>query len=410
MKPDIYYFNPTCELAVVNGSDNYMASAKLRRFEEELSFLPGIIAQPKDIVLSACQPDQEYVDLLTKAGFILPTFQVAENLFSDPGILEAEKGFLFPWGWSPSSHKQLLPLKAQCCTEFLSSPIAQWKDIHRELYSRKAALAILNNIITRSRNCNYITGNDLPEICTTHEQIIQLQKKWEKVVVKAPWSASGRGLQILRPDEYNQTNRQVISGYIKQQGYVVVEPWHNKLLDPSFQFFSDGKGDIIYKGFTTFTTDQAGRYWGNHIQELPPDLEPSLKEFLLTNISEIKKTICLTLTSSNYSTEYSGWLGVDTMILKSTEGNFRFHPCLEINCRFTMGAIALKLRDHLAEGSVGEYKILHGKQGYFNQYCRNEMTIEPLEMDNGKIVSGFLPLTPMIPESTFGAYIKIMKE
>ena len=320
MKPDIYHFNPTCELAVANGSTNYMASAKLRRFEEELSFLPGLIAQPADIVLSARQPDQEYVDLLTKAGFVLPTFQAAENLLSEAANLATELGFLFPWGWSPAAHKQLLPLKSRCCPEFLSSPIAQWKDIHRELYSRKAALAILSNIVKSKKFYNCLSEVDLPEICTTHEQINLLQHKWGKVVVKAPWSASGRGLQILRPDEYNQTNREVISGFIKQQGYVVVEPWHDNLLDLSFQFFSDGKGGIANKGFTTFTTDRAGRYRGNHIQELPPDLEPLLKEFLLANSSEIQKTLGEKLAASDYSTEYFGWLGVDAMIFKSEEG------------------------------------------------------------------------------------------
>lgn len=77
-----------------------------------------------------------------------------------------------------------------------------------------------------------------------------------------------------------------------------------------------------------------------------------------------------------------------------------------------MGAIALSLRTYLAEQSVGEFRITHGKGGDFAQFCEDMTRNEPLITDNGKIVSGFLPLTPSLPESSFGAYISVkeMKE
>lgn len=409
MKPDIYLFNPTCELAAVNGSMNFMASAQLRRFENELSTLPCILARPGDIVLVDQIPSKQFTDRLEQAGFPLPSFRVQISSFSDPEFLSLKKGFLFPWGWSPAVHKLLSPLKSECSHEFQNSPIAGWRDIHRDLYSRKSSLAILQSITEHRISDHWLSTNNLPEICTGHEQIIALQQRWGKVVVKAPWSSSGRGLQVLRTNEYNQTNRQVITGYLKQQGYVVAGPWHDKVLDLSFQFFSFGNGVIEYRGVTSFTTDHLGHYTGNYLRELPPELTPGLKAFIQQNIPEVEQALKQALLKSEYSTSYFGWLGVDALIWKSADGILKIHPCLEINCRFTMGAIALKVRTHLAEQSAGVFRIMHGKEGHFAQFSE-EMTLkEPLVIDNGKIVSGFLPVTPTSPECSFGAYISVIE-
>ena len=147
MKPDIYLFNPTCELATANGSTNFMASAQLRRFENELSTLPWIFARQEDIILTDRISSQQFTESLETAGFTLPSFRPIGSFLTDPAFLSVEKGYLFPWGWSPSAHKLLSPLKSGCCTEFLSSPNAEWRNIHRELYSRKSALKILKSIV-----------------------------------------------------------------------------------------------------------------------------------------------------------------------------------------------------------------------------------------------------------------------
>ena len=412
MNPDIYFFNPTCELAVANGSVNYMAPAQLRIFENELSTLAWVLAGSEDVILVHKVPSQQFTDQLETAGFMLPIFRMTESSLSDPSFLSAVKGFLNPWGWSPAAHKLLSPLKPGCCPEFLNSPVSEWREIHLELYSRKSSLKILQRIVNDYPLENILSSDDLPQICTCHEQVISLQHKWGQVVVKAPWSSSGRGLQILRPNEYNQTNRQVITGYLKQQGFVIVEPWHNKVLDLSLQFFSFGNGKIEYRGLTTFSTDHSGRYIGNYLQELPPDISSEVKDFLNENLDKVEISLHHALASSKYSTDYYGWFGVDAIIFRSIDGNLKFHPCLEINCRFTMGAIALSLRTHLAEQSVGEFRITNGKGGHFAQFCEEMTRKEPLITNKGKIVSGFLSLTPALPESSFGAYIiiKEMKE
>src|SRR5665648_132942 len=90
MKPDIFLFNPTCELAVANGSENYMAPAQLRKFEDELSTLPWILANSMDIILADKVPSQQFTDQLESVGFRLPTFLKKVSSLSDPSFLSAD--------------------------------------------------------------------------------------------------------------------------------------------------------------------------------------------------------------------------------------------------------------------------------------------------------------------------------
>lgn len=407
MNPNIYYYNPTCELALANGSENYQATALLRKFEYDLDILPAFLASPNDIILVQKMPSRQFLDELSKAGIEIPKPHLLDESLNDPSFISISKGFLSPWGWSPAVHKLLSPLKPSCGDEFLHSPIAYWQSVHKELYSRKQGLELLKSIVTGAHYQWMLSAEELPVICTTHQEIIDLQNKWGRVVVKSPWSSSGRGLQILRPGEYNQTNRQVISGFLNQQGYVVVGPWHNKKFDLSFQFFSDGKGNVEYCGLSSFFTDKSGRYAGSYIEEIPKDINQRVRDFIEEHIEVIQELLLKTLSQSSYSTDYYGWIGVDSIVYESENGRLMIHPCLEVNCRYTMGAMALSIRKHLAEGSSGIFQIRYGKEGYFMRSCMEMKNKEPLLVRNGKIVRGSFPLTPPSIDSLFGAYLKV---
>jgi len=414
MNPNIYYYNPTCELAVANGSENFQATALLRKFEYDLDIIPVFLASPNDIILVQKMPSQQFMDDLIKAGFEISKPLLLNESLNDPSFVAIPKGFLSPWGWSPAVHKLLSPLKPSCGYEFQQSPVTQWKSVHKELYSRKQGVEILKSIVTVSNYRWMLPEEELPVICTTHHEIIDLQKRWGRVVVKSPCSSSGRGLQILRQGEYNQSNYQVISGFLNQQKYVVVSPWHNKIFDLSFQFFSNGKGSIEYRGLSSFITDKSGRYVGSYVEELPDNLNQGVKDFLEEHVDSIQRLLFDALTESPYSTEYYGWIGVDSIVydpegfenLRGKE-HLMIHPCLEVNCRYTMGAVALALREHLAESSSGIFSIMHGKEGHFMSFCEEKKNQKPLSVCNGKIVSGFLPITQPLADSLFGVFLEV---
>ncbi len=405
MNPDIYYFNPTCEIAVANGSENYQPKAILRKFEYDLDIIPAFIAKTNDITLVYQVPSNQFIDNLKKAGIGISDLKVLDKGLNDASFINVPKGFLYPWGWSPAVHKLLGPLKASCSEEFIDSPVSQWCSVHRELYSRLQSVKVLTSIITKNGFSWMPDAEDLPRICKDHSKVIDLQRKWGRVAVKSPFSSSGRGLQILRHNEYNMSNRQVISGFLNQQGYVIAEPWYNKLLDISFQFFSNGKGSIECKGVTSFFTDKAGKYAGSFIEEMPLNFPQNLKRFISEHTAIVKELIRDALEKSPYSVDYYGWIGVDSMICKTMNNEFLFHPCIEINCRYTMGAVALTLRKHLADGSGGTFRIVFRKDKSVMEFFKEMGTRYPLCMNNGKIKRGFLPLTQPTNDSLFGSYI-----
>jgi hypothetical protein len=353
--------------------------------------------------------DADFLESLLKSGMCPVNLHLLDESLRDPNFLSEPKGFLKPWGWSPAMHKLFAPFKPSCSSEYLNSPVAFWKPNHKELYSRKAGRELLNNILRNSSNNFFTPLDELPQICTSHEEIYSLQQKWNHIVVKAPWSSSGRGLQVLRPGEYNQTNYQVISGFLNHQGYVIAERYYPKVQDLSFQFYSKGNGQIEFLGTCSFKTDKSGRYAGSYIEEIPCHAEPSLKDFLSEHLNETRKCIERALQNSQYSLNYQGWLGVDLIVYRINE-KFMIQPCIEVNCRYTMGAISLAFRQKLAEGSRGFLNILHRNRGELQRYFSEQKLRNPLVVEDHKIISGFLPLTSLSGETIFGAFLLAEQE
>ena len=64
----------------------------------------------------------------------------------------------------------------------------------------------------------------------------------------------------------------------------------------------------------------------------------------------------------------------------------------------------------MAEYSNGEFRLTHGKNGDFFEFCREMTKKEPLILDDERIVAGFLPLTPVLPDCSFGAYLRAKRK
>lgn len=377
--------------------------------EYDLDLLPAFFAQPKDVVLVQKYPDANFLDSLLEAGLYRFNLHLLDESLRDPNFISEPKGFLKPWGWSPAMHKLFAPLKPSCSQEYLNSPVAFWKPDYKELYSRKAGRELLNYILRNAAYDFFTPLDELPQICNSHEEVYSLQQKWNHIIVKAPWSSSGRGVQVLRPGEYNRTNYQVISGFLNHQGYVIAERYYPKVQDLSFQFYSKGNGQIEFLGICSFKTDKSGRYAGSYIEEIPRHAEPSLKDFLSDHLDETRKCVERALQNSPYSLEYQGWLGVDLIVYRINE-KFMVQPCIEVNCRYTMGTISLAFRQKLTEGSFGFLNILHGKGGELQNYFSEQKLRNPLVVEDHKIIRGFLPLTSLSGETMFGAALLVDHE
>lgn len=401
---NIYLFNPTCEYAVANGSPHWQPNRLLQKMESDLSVLPVFFSGSNDFVLVEKIPSEEYIQSLRRFNLEIPNFIMKADATGNQQFLQLHKNELLPWGWSPAAHQLLYPLKESCSAEFKQSPVYQWKPEHRELTSRKFAIEILIQV-RNLMQAEYLLPPELtPKICLTKTDFENALSEWGKIMVKAPWSSSGRGLQPVTKTPVHQKVWEKILGIVKEQGFAVAEPFLNKVTDLAF-LFEVKKGKVSFLGISNFCTNLKGQYEGNYLNGLPETTEQNTVEFVNIVINEIREPLLKAIASSKLATYYEGVFGVDTLIYTDKTGNLRINPCLEINVRHTMGLLSLQLEKLVQPGKKAMFRTFyHPGISYFE--FKKEMEIKnPLKISHNKIASGFFSLTDATIDSLFGAYI-----
>jgi len=402
MAKDVFYFNPTCELAVANGSFSYMPPSLLHKFEQDCSVLPFVFGTSGDFVLTENKPSTEFIKRWSDAGFEMPEFCSLKELISESNTT---LGTIYPWGWSPAAHFKLKELKEKCELTFHESPEYDWNEKHTALYERITSLCFLRKFLDENPYDYFIEKEMTGTKVTTIEEIESFLSIKYPLVLKAPLSSSGRGIQILRKPTLNTSNRQWITGILNQQSYLIAEPYLNKMADLSYQFNINDQGEPEYLGYSVFKTNANGQYKSSLIH---PEIENSIySEILKETKAIIKSTAKLlkeALIGSVYANLHRGFLGIDAMIFKDNEG-LKMQPCIEINSRMNMGILTLQIEKKIHEKSFGKYELFYGARGEFQQFAIKNEKDNPLKMRNGKLSSGFLPLVESDEEKQFGAYI-----
>ena len=397
MTPTVFYFNPTCELAVANGSFSYMPPRLLRDFENDCSVLPFVFGKSGDFVLTEKAPSKEFTMRLTDAGFEMPQFCVLQELIS--GKTETV-GSILPWGWSPAAHFYLKDLKEKCSPEFRESPAYSWKQGHKTLFERITSLHFLTDFLKQNPLDFLIEKERIGTKVTTIEEIEELLKWQFPLVLKAPLSSSGRGIQILRKQTLNTSNSQWISGILNQQKYLIAEPFLNKVVDFSFQFkISDNEPE--YLGYSVFETNTNGQYQSTLIH---PKINQIISTEMNTKIGTTAMMLKEALKNSVYAKLHRGFLGIDAMIYSEKDG-LKIQPCIEINSRMNMGILTKQIETKIHHETSGKYALFYGSQGEYHKLAIKKVSEQPLKFRNGKLSSGFLSLVEPDTEKQFGAYI-----
>jgi hypothetical protein len=259
--PNIFIYNPTCEYAIANGKESWQPNRTLQKMESDLSVLPIYFAGKGDYILVDRIPSSKFIEQLSALQIAIPEF-VPKSEIKNQEFINEPKNKLLPWGWSPVIHRFLNPLKPSCSDEFKQSPVFNWLPEHRNLYSRKFALDILKKLIAEINSEYFIPEQFLPKICTTRNEIEIAHQKLENLMVKSPWSSSGRGLQPITTKPVHPKVWEKLMAVINDQGFVVVEPLLNKILDFAFEFKLE-KSKVEFLGISYFTTDKKCQYQGN---------------------------------------------------------------------------------------------------------------------------------------------------
>lgn len=310
----LHIFNPEHDIALASNLANFTAPHAGRQLRSDLGFLPVLWADEADAVLvdnvevaaRSCQR------LCRKMGKT-PCRFVDKSQLGHLDIVRIE-----PWGWDLALRAML---KRNGVSEGLLPSDEQLERIrllsHRRTSAQLLPLLQMDGTVGEAFEC------------TTTEQVATLKERYGQVVVKAPWSSSGRGVRF---DE----NVAWVANVIARQGSVMVEPYYNKVKDFGMEFESTASG-IRFMGLSLFHT-RKGAYTGNILAT-----EQAKREQMGRYVSlDLLDAVCLQVVQRLDLDDYRGPFGLDMMVVKG-DGGFLLHPCVEINLRRTMGHVALSL-------------------------------------------------------------------
>ena len=340
----IHIFNPEHDIALAANLSNFTAPHAGRQLRHDLGFLPALWAKDGDIVLVddpelASASLKRFLQAIKRRLTIVYAvetncFYRGNNLFLPwkQLVFYGKTESIQPWGWNKALCSAL---KRHGVGEQLL-PSDEQLDAIRQLSHRRTAACLLPLLEKDG------TIGEAFE-CHSKEDVASVLNRFRRVVLKAPWSSSGRGLRFL---DAERTPLSMNEGWLKnildRQGSVMAEPYYNKVKDFGMEFTCLPDSTIRYDGLSLFHTAN-GAYTGNIIatENIKRDIISSY--FSIDLIDDIQQSICRLLPSI-LNGKYQGPFGVDMMIVASDEGDgFLLHPCVEINLRRTMGHVALAL-------------------------------------------------------------------
>lgn len=335
----IHIFNPEHDMALASGLEHFTAPHAGRDLRHDLGFLPVLWAKKDDIVL---------VDDIDSAKEALRHLNLAtDGKFVDKAVLSQYihgKTFVSPWGWDAPLRQQMKSLNIAD----VNLPSNGWLNAIR-LASHRAWAA--QHLLSKLHDIDGTIGESFEVKSVDELRVILAREK--KIVLKAPWSCSGRGIRYVEESsksfqakksvEYGLTDNIVgwINNVIRHQGCVMVEPYYNKVCDFGMEFVSRGGGVVDYRGLSLFHTNN-GAYIGNVLDGETQKLT-FLQQFIPNDkLHTVAQCIC-SLMATDLPT-YIGPFGVDMMVVKH-DGHLLLNPCVELNLRMTMGHVALLITE-----------------------------------------------------------------
>ncbi len=380
----LHLFNPENDLALADGGFSYCAPPAAMCIARDLATLPLWYAAYDDAVALPGVVHCEYYNEMS-ALFNLPKVY---NSSMQQAITS-----LVPWGWSAQmSHRfksmgfdsGLLP--ADECIEAI-----------RNLSNRKLTIEISKSL----RN----VGIDIPpqpQYFDNIADVVSFVESRDRCVVKAPWSGSGKGIMWgIGKAEAPLVN--FCKGIIKRQGGVVAEHFLKAKQEFAMEFFA-GENGVEFFGYSLFTAEN-GAYSGNLLCS-NGEIERILSQFIPIDILvKVKDKLCGIMQSLLAGSGYRGYFGVDMMIYDNGDG-CRLNPCMEVNLRMNMGVVARLFYDkYVAKNSTGNYFVKFFKNEGEAYSLHLEMKASfPLLIFDGRIVRGYLNLSPVKQESRYIAY------
>lgn len=353
--PDLYLFNPSAELHLA-GKRVVALPAPLAGLARDLETLPMFLAGSHDAVLVSRPPRAAFLAGLRSAGFALPEFLTAAQIDSQSRSFSSLK----PWAWSPDS-------KARFSSVLSSQPELAPAEAEQRRFE-KGWSAELARRWAEQHSADWLApaetiGTVYTESEAGLEAMARLHASGAPLVIKAALGSAGRGMTRVLSEADLPIAAAWLSRTLARQGAVVIEPWLERVLDLSVQISIAADGAVRVDGVTRFETDRRGQYEGSLLGHPLRDLDEDLRMAVIgpgrgwrmfEHLEEAARFVGAAL----YRLGHQGPAGMDALVYRDPTGNFRLKPIVEVNPRYTMGHLALRLGGHMGSGWSGRFRIV----------------------------------------------------
>jgi hypothetical protein len=384
----VYLFNPDHDLALADFSPNYTPPASAARMAAELSLFPVWYAGSGANVIAEGEANRSFLDAV---GEVLPV-QASLVSYSDIALYPHRQ--IIPWGWNPALRRKLMSYGAEAL------PPPEELARLRACSNRLHAVEILREL--KSEGDGFCGESRF--FIDTEELYAWLQSVPGDKVLKMPLSGSGKGL-IWILGEITGKQRDRCRRIVREQGGIVAEPVLPKKQDFAMEFHLHG-GEVRFAGYSLFSAAASGAYTGNALlsdARIEAELCKYVPEGLLQQLR-----VSLAEKLSRRFPFYGGYAGVDMMICE-TSGGYCVQPCVEINMRMNMGMAArIFYERYMHAGAEGKFAVDYCKKpGSALSFHEKMQRESPLVVRNGKILSGYLSLTPVTETTGYLIYANV---
>ena len=376
-------FNPDHDLALAHGANHYVSPTSAVKFAVDAALMPLWLYDDAQVFTAAPSLSGAFRDVADRCGVPL---QVTASW---PEAARCDR--VLPWGWN---HNLARSLQKNGIPTALLPTDPQLEKI-RELSHRRLSRQAMQFLRERLPDT---AERPLPATeLTTIEEVEHFVAQHGEVVLKMPWSGSGRGLRLIK-GAMTTHQRGWAAHSIRKYGCVMGELYYAVVQDFAIEF--DLSQSSSFCGYSLFTT-RHGVYQENLLLS-DAMIEQRLSAFVkLSLIHEVREAMgeFLALYITPY---YQGIVGVD-MFVYQKDGEYFLHPAVELNLRLTMGWAAHQFyRRYVRVGSVGRWLLRYLPTE--NALLEEDASLRaryPLRVEQGRVVAGYLSLTPVFADTEY---------
>ncbi len=383
MGGNVLLFNPENDLALAADVDHYTAPTLARKLRSDLALLPMWIAGDGSRIIAPATEENEAFIQQNKENL---------NALADIDIYKGENLVPMPWGWSRSVRNEFrwMGVEAAASDEFL--------DRLRQLSSRQTTVGMLT-MLERSG----ISVPPMPRFCKSADEVEQKVREFGDVVMKMPWSSSGRGVCRASAKEFSHYRTWVV-GAIRKQSALLCEVWLDKVQDFAMEFYvAQGKAEFF--GYSVFFNTPQMSY-DHAVVASTATLRKRIAALVGESVIDAVQESVAKCLEQMLPPEYEGYVGVDMMVYRNADGTLCVNPCVEVNLRTTMGVVSAALGNRIVHPQrEASMSVLYHKDA--NALAQFMPTLQPPEFADGMLVGGTLLLTPVNADSRYTATLSV---